>query len=200
MDVVTKWLSDINMEEHADKFEQHGLDRISIIANDMSPIDLYEMGISKPHSNYIMRKAKSIHSTNYSNDRSYNKRENVHSGLNDEIFMEDLEENDNNDGNVIWQQNSATLNEEFDSELMTTFDEIIAMFGNAQKGVLKSSLNEDVLSNAKQLTSVMNHINKEINQYQFHKKKCQKLYSLILHKKVQLQSMYNSFPLFIYFD
>lgn len=188
MDEVTQWLDNINMSDYASKFEEHGLDRMSIIQNDMTPIDLFEMGINKPHSNFIMRQAKTMKSSNNLN-RSYaqNIKPDIAS-MDDVASINSLPPNPNNKESIIWQENTQTLKDEFNPELITTFDEIIEMFGNAEQGVLKASLNQDILSNAQQLSDIMNTINHEIKECQYHRKKCQKLYSLILHKKVQLQS------------
>eukprot|EP01083_Nonionella_stella_P085388 236793_1 len=199
MDKVREWLEEIDMSNYSDKFEGHGLDRLSIVANDMTPIDLFEIGINRPHSNYIMRHAKSGAITHTNNHRSYNHKQinNEHDEQKDSTLLEAAAVHESSDapskthttkGNVIWQENTTNLKQEFDRELITTFDEIIAMFGCVEQGI-KSSLNDDILSNTKQISNMMNATNSQIKEYQFHREKCQKLYSLILHKKVQLQTI-----------
>ena len=173
MEEVTKWLKDINMAEYADKFEEHGLDRMSIIGHDMTLIDLHEIGINKPHCNYIMRHAKSIQSDS---NRSYNYD---HKTDHKNLTITTIKHH-GTEPKAETEQNSnisETQIPEFDPKLFAEFDDIVAKFESA-----KPSLNENS-------SDIMFECSAEIKEYQFHQQKCQKLYSLLLYKKIQLQCM-----------
>eukprot|EP01084_Bolivina_argentea_P304532 525958_1 len=88
----------------------------------------------------------------------------------------------------IWQHNSTVLKEEYNPELIKTFEEIIEMFNTAEQDI-HTSFSNNILLKAQRISEVMTIINAEIKQWQFHQKKCEKLYTLILHKKMQLQSV-----------